>query len=61
ALPIFVELLDLPRSDVAVITVTEDNQVRFEPGDWTGSVILIRYRISDGRGGFAEATLEIKC
>jgi len=56
-----VELLDLPGSDVAVITVTDDNQVRFQPTDWDGSAILIRYRISDGRGGFAEATLEIKC
>ncbi len=55
------ELLDLPSADIAVITVTEDNQIRFEPTGWNGSTLLIRYRISDGRGGFAEATLQIKC
>jgi len=55
------ELLDLPRADIAVITVTEDNQIRFEPTGWDGSTLLIRYRISDGRGGFDEATLQIKC
>jgi len=57
-----VELLDLPGADIAVITVTPDNRIRFEPTGWTGEdVIRIRYRISDGRGGFAEAMLEIKC
>lgn len=56
-----VELLDLPGSDVANIFVTDDNQIRFEPVNWDGETIFIRYRISDGRGGFAEATLEIKC
>lgn len=55
------ELLNLPGADIAVITVTEDNQIRFEPTGWNGSTLLIRYRISDGRGGFAEATLQIKC
>jgi len=54
-------LLDLPGADIAVITVTDDNRIRFEPTGWNGSTLLIRYRISDGRGGFAEATLEIKC
>ena len=56
-----VELLDLPGANVANITVTDDNRIRFEPTGWTGATITIRYRISDGRGGFAEATLEIKC
>ena len=55
------DLLDLPGADIAVITVTDDNRIRFEPTGWNGSTLLIRYRISDGRGGFAEATLEIKC
>jgi hypothetical protein len=55
------ELLDLPGEDVAIITITEDNLIRFEPVDWDGETILIRYRVSDGRGGFDEATLEIKC
>lgn len=58
---IITELLDLPGADVAIITITEDNRIRFEPTDWDGSTIRIRYRISDGRGGFAVATLEIKC
>lgn len=58
---VITELLDLPGADIAVITVTDDNQIRFEPTGWDGSTLLIRYRISDGRGGFAEATLEIKC
>ena len=55
------DLLDLPGANIAVITVTEDNRVRFEPTGWNGRTLLIRYRISDGRGGFAEATLQIKC
>lgn len=56
------ELLDLPGSDIAVITVTDDNRIRFEPTGWPGTrSIFIRYRISDGRGGFDVATLEIKC
>jgi len=55
------ELLDLPGSDVALITITEDNQIRFESTGWDGSAFSIRYRISDGRGGFSVATLEIKC
>ena len=58
---VITDLLDLPGADIAVITVTEDNQIRFEPTGWNGATLLIRYRISDGRGGFAEATLEIKC
>lgn len=56
------ELLDLPDTNIAIITVTEDNQIRFEPTGWSGTrPIRIRYRISDGRGGFATATLLIKC
>ena len=55
------QLLNLPSPEVAIITVTEDNRVRFEPVNWNGATIRIRYRITDGRGGFAEATLEIKC
>ena len=56
------DLLDLPGEDVAIITVTEDNQIRFEPTGWSGfPPIRVRYRISDGRGGFDVATLEIKC
>jgi hypothetical protein len=56
-----VELLDLPPSSVAIITITEDNKIQFDPEGWNGDSIFIRYRVSDGRGGFAEATLEIKC
>jgi len=57
-----VDVLDLPGSDIANITVTVDNKIRFEPTNWDGvNPIIIRYRISDGQGGFAEATLEIKC
>lgn len=58
---VITELLDLPAPSVAVLTVTEDNQIRFQPVNWDGEAIVVRYRISDGRGGFAEATLEIKC
>lgn len=56
-----VELLDLPGPDVGNFTVTEDNRVRFEPTNWSGAPLQIRYRISDGRGGFAEAIVDIKC
>lgn len=56
-----VELLDLPGPDVGNFTVTEDNRVRFEPTNWSGAPLQIRYRISDGRGGFAEAIIDIKC
>lgn len=56
-----VQLLNLPGEDVAIITITEDNRVRFEPTNWSGATLIIRYRISDGRGGFDEAILEIKC
>ncbi len=56
-----VELLDLPGSDVGNFTVTEDNRVRFEPTNWSGAPLQIRYRISDGRGGFAVAVVDIKC
>ena len=57
-----VEVLDLPGSDIANITVTADDRIRFEPTGWDGvDPIIVRYRISDGQGGFAEATLEIKC
>ena len=58
---VITELLDLPSADIGTLTITEDNQIRFEPNEWTGATFFIRYRISDGRGGFAEATLEIKC
>jgi len=58
---VIVELLDLPSTSIAIITVTEDNRIRFEPTGWTGSQpIRIRYRISDLRGGTATATLEIE-
>ncbi|MBY6204513.1 Ig-like domain-containing protein [Halomonas denitrificans] len=56
-----VELLDLPGADVGTFTVTEDNRVRFEPTNWSGAPLQVRYRISDGRGGFAEAIIDIKC
>ena len=54
-------LMNLPGEDVAIITITEDNQIRFEPTNWNGGTLWIQYRISDGRGGFAEALLQIKC
>jgi hypothetical protein len=57
-----VELLDLPSVEIADLTITEDNRIRFVPTGWSGrDPIRIRYRISDGRGGFDIATLEIKC
>jgi len=56
-----VELLDVPPTSVAIITITEDNRIRFDPEAWFGDTITIRYRISDGQGGFAEAVLEIRC
>ncbi|NKI33609.1 tandem-95 repeat protein [Wenzhouxiangella sp. XN79A] len=58
---VIVQLLELPGSGVARISITEDNRIRFEPTGWLGAPLQIRYRISDGRGGFAEAILEIKC
>ncbi|MEM1081510.1 MAG: Ig-like domain-containing protein [Pseudomonadota bacterium] len=54
-------LIDLPDDDVASFTITEDNQIRFEPNNWNGATITIRYRISDGRGGFDEAVVQIIC
>ena len=56
-----VELLDLPPTSVAIITITEDNRIRFDPEAWFGDTITIRYRVSDGQGGFDIATLEIRC
>ncbi|MEM7052912.1 MAG: Ig-like domain-containing protein, partial [Pseudomonadota bacterium] len=32
---VITELLNLPGADVAIITVTEDNRIRFEPTGWT--------------------------
>ena len=58
---VITELFSLPDSDVASITITENNQIRFEPNNWSGVTITIRYRISDGRGGFDEAFVRIKC
>jgi len=57
-----VDVFDLPDPNDGIITITSDNKIRFEPNNWDGvNPIRVRYRISDGQGGFAEATLEIKC
>ena len=57
-----VGLENLPPTNLARVSINEDNTLRFTPRpDWDGTELEFNYIVEDGRGGRSTATVRVKC